>query len=160
MKQTKYDADTTNYSTHLLTVQKNPQEPHKRAYLLGNGELGKKRSEEWAKKQKMIRKRASDRTRQKNKRGDIYRTVGSNWQSWDSRQGGGRHQNFRPPEKGSLPGYFQHCVNPYWYQNVFIYHHLPPADRTHDYIPGSNCLECIALIPPSHFFSVHVQIQS
>ena len=54
----------------------NKKEPHKRAYLLENGGLGKKRSGEWAKSRKGS-DRKSNRTRQKNKIGD-NRKVGSN----------------------------------------------------------------------------------
>ena len=46
------------------------QEPDERAYLSENGGLGKNRSGEWAKSRKG-KERNSDRTRQKNKRGDI-----------------------------------------------------------------------------------------
>jgi hypothetical protein len=49
---------------------KTKQEPHKRAYLSENGGLGKNRSGEWPKSRKG-KERNSDRTRQKNKRGDI-----------------------------------------------------------------------------------------
>ena len=46
------------------------KEPHKRAYLSGNRCLGKNRSGEWDKSRKRS-DRKSNRTRQKNKRGDI-----------------------------------------------------------------------------------------
>ena len=61
-------------STHLPTAQKTPKDKsHTRAYLSENGGLGerkKKRSEEWAKSRK-VQDRKSDRTRQKNKTGNI-----------------------------------------------------------------------------------------
>ena len=59
-------------NTHLLTAQKtSKQEQHKRAYLSKNGGLGKKKLEEWAISRKEGKDRKSNRTRQKNKRGDI-----------------------------------------------------------------------------------------
>ena len=60
------------------------QEPHKRAYRLENGGLEKKKSGEWATSRKGS-DRKSNRTRQKNKRGDIDK-----WdqiEPSDSRQG-------------------------------------------------------------------------
>ena len=69
-----YYAGHTTKRTHLLTTQTKKQELHKRAYLSENGCLGKKKSGEWAKSRKGY-DRKSDRSRQKNKRGDI--------QQWD-----------------------------------------------------------------------------
>ena len=74
-------AHTTNKSTHLLTAQKTTtkQEPFKRAYLLKNEGLGKKKTGKWAKSRKG-QDRKSNRTMQKNKRGDNYRK----WDQTDS----------------------------------------------------------------------------
>ena len=66
-----YAAHTTNENTHLPTAQKTEQ--HKRAYLYTLRKMevsGKKKSGEWAKSRKGS-DRNNDRTRQKNKRGDI-----------------------------------------------------------------------------------------
>ena len=49
---------------HQLTAPKN-LEPHKRANLSENGGLGKRKSGE------LVKSRKDNRTRQKNKRGDI-----------------------------------------------------------------------------------------
>ena len=54
------------------------QEPHERVYLSENGGLGRKRSEEWA-KSRQEQYRQSERTRQKNKRGDT-----ETWDQTDS----------------------------------------------------------------------------
>ena len=43
-----YAAHTTNYNTHLQLLNKQKNEPHKRAYHSKNGGLGKKKSGEWA----------------------------------------------------------------------------------------------------------------
>ena len=64
------------------------QEPHKSAYLLRNGGLRKKRSGQWANSRKR-KDRKSDRTRQKNKRGDIYIRIKVTALRF---QTGGRHQ--------------------------------------------------------------------
>ena len=57
--------------SYLLTAQKtNKQETHKRAYLPEHGDLGQRKSGEWAKIIKGYG-RKSNRTRQNNKRGTI-----------------------------------------------------------------------------------------
>ena len=83
--------------TNLLLAAK--QEPHKKAYFLTKNteEFSGKSSEEWTSRQKKRQDRKSNRTKQKNKRGD------SKVESNDSPEipDRGRHQtslaNFRGP---------------------------------------------------------------
>ena len=76
----------------------------KRAYLSENGSLEKKEVRRIGQKQKRIRqkeRKAEEQERRYIYKSGIYfkRKVGSNWQPWDSRQGGDI-RNVRPPFGG------------------------------------------------------------
>ena len=81
--------------TKILISSK--QEQHKRAYPSENGGLGKKKSGGWAKSRKGS-DRNSDRTRQKNKRGDIEKRDQTGSPEIPDR--GERHQKPQPPFRG------------------------------------------------------------
>ena len=74
------------YSCPHRSNKQKRQEPYKRANLSENGGLGKTRPGEWAKSKKGKTERRQDYKAEEQER--RYRKVGSNWQPWDSRQGG------------------------------------------------------------------------